>query len=434
MYVLLVLFTNFIIVDKNTSDGVIPDDSDEKHFIQHQIINHIPSKNIFQRKKLTVYNPEIIIGNLENVVTSIEELIDASSSNRVHAKENYPFIYVVNPPRHGKSLLLDRLFLNRNEVCVVEMTYNSNTHLTDQEGKSSKIALYYFWLRFIHAVIPYELSLHELIDKVGSFDESKKYNLLWATKILKDAFFMTPFINVDGTSKSLLIAVDEFSKLVDIAQSWNKEDKNSFVSSLQNEHKAKPFVRFVFTGFNRGIIKLMHASYAPVRIFALSLCDFSSVKPLLQQIKKQYDKDFNNHGIKFPSLLYEVVKSTPGLVGLWAERLFHGTKCRDSSLYAFAEHMTWVKEITNMDNLQNNWDLLVKFLTCLEMKDVDGTESYAKELGEVGDSMITNLIGVMSNGDGGDKKMPLISPFCMVQIVRKHPTVNNNYFQQLLQT
>lgn len=95
--------------------------------------------------------------------------------------------------------------------------------------------------------------------------------------------------------------------------------------------------------------------------------------------------------------------------------------------------MTLANEITNMDDLQNNWDLLVRFLICLEMKDVDGTERYDKELGEVGDSMITNLIGVMSNGDGRDKKVPLISPFYMVQIVQKHPNVNN-YFQQLLHT
>ena len=387
----------------------------------------------YKRKKLTVYDPEIIIGNLENVVKSIEDIVDTyRPTDRVsNGKENFSFICIVNPPRHGKSLLLDRLFLNRNDVCVVEMTYNSTTNLTVEETNSSKIALYYFWLRFIHAIIPYELSLHELIDRVGSFDELKKYDLLWATKILKDAFLMTPFNNVDGKSKSLLIAVDEFSKLIDAAQSWNKEDKNCFVRSLQNEHKAMPFVRFVFTGFNRGITNLMEASCAPVSTFALSLCDFSSSKPLLQLIKKQYDENFNDHKTKFPSLLYEVVKSTPGLVGLWAERLFH-TKCRDSSLYAFAEHMTWSNEITNMDNLQNNWDLLVRFLICLEMKDVHGTESYDKELGEVGDSMITNLIGVMSNGDDRDKKVPLISPFCMVQIVQKHPTVNNS--QQLLHT
>ena len=413
---------DFTIVDNNTNAEVIADDSDENHSLQHQLINNFPSKHDFQRKNLTMHHPKIIIGNLEKVVKSIEQLVDTSSSNKgnFNVKENYPFICVVNPPRHGKSLLLDRLFLNRNDVCVIEMTYNSTTNLTDQESKSSRISLYYFWLRFIHAVIPFEYSLHELTDKVGPFNELKNYNLLWATNILKDVFNMIPFTNVDGTSKSLLIAVDEFSKLVDKAQSWNKDDKNSFVSALQNEHKAKPFVRFVFTSFNRGITKLMEAYSAPVMTFALSLCDFSSARPLLQQIKNQYDKKDSIENTKFPTLLYEVVKSTPGLVGLWAERLFHGTKCRDLSLYAFAEHMTWANEITNMANLQNNWDLLVRFLICLERKDVDGIESYDEELGKVGDLMITNLTGVMSNGEGGDMKVPLISPFCTVQIVRKY--------------
>jgi len=45
------LCSTYFLVDKNTSDGVIPDDSDEKYSIQDQIINHIASKNIFQRKK-----------------------------------------------------------------------------------------------------------------------------------------------------------------------------------------------------------------------------------------------------------------------------------------------------------------------------------------------------------------------------------------------
>lgn len=398
---------------------------DESYPTDNQMISTVV-QNGFQRKKLVKYNHEIIIGNLEKVVKSIEQEVHTCSSNRGNVKENYPFICVVNPPRHGKSLLLDRLFLNRNDVCVVEMTYNSTTNLTDQEGKSSKIALYYFWLRFIHAVIPFEYSLFELPVIVGLFDESKNYNLLWAMNILKDVFNMRPFNNVDGTSKSLLIAVDEFSKLVDTAQKWNEDERKFFINSLQNEHKAKRFVRFVFTGFNRGITKLMEASSAQVMTFALSLCDFSSAKPLLKKIKEKYDEDSNHHEIKFPSLLYEVVKSTPGLVGLWAERLFDGAKCRDSSLYTFAEHMTWANEITNRDNLQNNWDLLVKFLICLEMKDVDGNESSDKKLGEIGDLMITNLIGVMSNGEGGgDRKVPLISPFCMVQIVRKYKFGHN---------
>lgn len=37
------LCSTCFLVDKNTIDGVIPDDSDEKYSIQHQVINHIPS-------------------------------------------------------------------------------------------------------------------------------------------------------------------------------------------------------------------------------------------------------------------------------------------------------------------------------------------------------------------------------------------------------
>lgn len=74
------------------------------------------------------------------------------------------------------------LFLNRNDVCVVEMTYNSTTNVT----------LYYFWLRFIHAVIPYDLSLHELIDRVGSFDEPK--NIIYYGRIKRCIFSLHPLI------------------------------------------------------------------------------------------------------------------------------------------------------------------------------------------------------------------------------------------------
>lgn len=190
--------------------------------------------------------------------------------------ERFPFICVVNPPRHGKSLLLDRLFMNRDDICVVEMTYNKNTNLTTEEvyGKSSELALYYFWLRFIHSVIPYDLPLLDMRKKVGSFNSSTKYDLSWAKSTLKDVFLMNPFENVDGTSKSLLIAVDEFSNLIDVAQLWDRQEKSLFIGSLRNEHRSEPFVRFVFTGFNRDMNNLMQISGAAVKVLSLSLCDF----------------------------------------------------------------------------------------------------------------------------------------------------------------
>jgi len=234
------------------------------------------------------------IGNLQETVNSIEQLIDRNTG----VKESYAFIYVVNPPRHGKSLLLDRLFLNRDDICVVEMTYNNTTNLTFDEvnSRSSRLALYYFWLRFIHAVIPFtQFSLCDLSRKVGSFDSSTNYNLLWAKDRLKADFQMTPFENIDGTSKSVLIAVDEFSKLIDVNELINKFFSTLLISSLQNEHKVRPFIRFVFTGFNRGMTNLMEASSTRIEIFSLALCVFSSAKPLLCAIKNHYDADSNAH-------------------------------------------------------------------------------------------------------------------------------------------
>ena len=102
---------------------------------------------------------------------------------------------------------------------------------------------------------------------------------------------MNPFENVDGTSKSLLIAVDEFSNLIDVAQLWDRQEKDLFIGSLRNEHRSEPFVRFVFTGFNRGMNNLMQISGAAVKVLSLSLCEFSSARPLLHKIKEQYEKE-----------------------------------------------------------------------------------------------------------------------------------------------
>jgi len=365
--------------------------------------------SIFQRKNLATYHPPIIIGNLQEIVTLIELDVskDTKSAERDKWCESFPFICVVNPPRHGKTLLLDRLFMNRDDICVVEMTYNGNTNLTTEEehGKSCQIALYYFWLRFIHSVIPYALPLLDVSKKVGSFNSSTNYNLSWAKSTLKDVFLMNPFENIDGTSKSLLIAVDEFSNLIDVAQLWDRQEKNLFMGSLRNEHRSEPFVRFVFTGFNRGMNNLMQISGAALKVLSLSLCEFSSARPLLHKIKEEYEKEeyLNIKKTPFPLFLYEVVKSTPGLVGFWAERLLR-EKIKDSTIDGFAS-INWVSRITSADNLQYNWELVVRFFVCLEMNkkfdDIFRTD-------KVGEEMITNYIGVLSDVVEGAEKVPVL--------------------------
>jgi hypothetical protein len=202
-----------------------------------------------------------------------------------------------------------------------------------------------------------------------------------------------------------LIAVDEFSNLIDVAQLWDRQEKNLFMGSLRNEHRSEPFVRFVFTGFNRGMNNLMQISGAALKVLSLSLCEFSSARPLLHKIKEEYEKEeyLNIKKTPFPLFLYEVVKSTPGLVGFWAERLFR-EKIKDSSIDGFAS-INWVSRITSADNLQYNWELVVRFFVCLEMNkkfdDIFRTD-------KVGEEMITNYIGVLSDVVEGAEKVPVL--------------------------
>ena len=45
----------------------------------------------------------------------------------IRVKEELCMFCVINPPRQGKSLLLDQFFLDNEKVLVIEITYNSNT-------------------------------------------------------------------------------------------------------------------------------------------------------------------------------------------------------------------------------------------------------------------------------------------------------------------
>eukprot|EP01035_Chromulina_nebulosa_P033099 gene33099-44300_t len=169
--------------------------------------------------KMAFYRPSILMGNLQETVEDVENLL---LENRIKesgmAKENLPFVCIVNPPRHGKSLFLDRIFKGRSDVQVIPMVYNNNSNLTDDDMHSPRRALFSFWLRFIGSV-------------TGGGDGVVKYSLDWAKKII----------------------LQKFSKLTDrmTVKKWPKEDVLEFFSSLRNEKQLNPLIQFVFTGSNK---------------------------------------------------------------------------------------------------------------------------------------------------------------------------------------
>lgn len=159
-----------------------------------------------------------------------------------------------------------------------------------------------------------------------------------------EQYYRNPFI--DESSKKQLPAVDEFSKLTD-ELNWSKEQKAEFVRSLSNEKQNDPITQFEMTGFNNEMTGLREESSPNVIFFSLSLCEFSSTRPLLKCIVDRYTRKKD-----VPMLLFETVKSTPGLVGLWAERVFR-LNFLDRSLADFVNGLQWIHHVIE-DSVSNN--------------------------------------------------------------------------------
>ena len=353
-------------------------------------------------------------------LADVEDLFLNYISDGNHlVRDSLPFVCIVNPPRHGKSLFLDRIFFERDDFRVVEMTYNNNSNVLQSELESSQHVLFFFWLRFIGSVCGDTFSAVQTHSHVHfPFNKETVYSLEWAKNILLKTYNRNPF--VDPVSKKqlhLIIAVDEFSKLTDLlTQQWPKDEKNAFVRALNNDKQIFPVVQFVFTGFNKEMTSLIEASGAVVVWKTLSLCDFSSARPLLKQIVDAYESKE-----KVPLLLFETIKSTPGLVGFWAERVFK-LHCCDSSIASFKESLPWIQHVCSetkcpgatIPPLEYNWSLIVEYLKSSESERLE-SKSFALTK-NLGNELISNLIGVLQKVDGNGIKQPLISPLCFVCI------------------
>lgn len=92
--------------------------------------------------------------------------------------------------------------------------------------------------------------------------------------------------------------------------------------------------------------------------------------------KMPVEKEHTAKKTSLPMLLYETVKSTPGLVGLWAERVFK-LRAHDILLSTFTETLPWIKSVCSNSKsfesatspVEDNWSLIVKYLQLSETAD-----------------------------------------------------------------
>jgi hypothetical protein len=331
-------------------------------------------KHSFKRNRLT--SPpvfDLIIGNLLAVKGEIEQKL-RQRFHAEHTKENFPFLCVVNLSRSGKSLLLDEIFRHENNIVVIPITYHSSTSFTSKETDCVATAIQYFWLRVFLAVSGMTLSFYDAFSEFGN----QLNGFRDVCRLLKE--LKLPSFGLE--EKNIVFCVDEFSALTDAANGrWNKREKTDFVKELQNRKCPRPFRQFVFIGFNEEMTSLL-VTGASVDSFTLKHCSFKESKPLLRLIYSHYEKiNWKEH---FPVLIYESVKSVPGLIGQWAE--FVCDQVYVSSLETFAGKVPWLKHLVEQSRIQANYLLMLKYFVYYECR-IPIPEEFQSEL-------VSSAIGV----------------------------------------
>jgi len=170
-----------------------------------------PQKNEYSRVQLAtepVYGKEYIVGNLIETKNLVETFLTEKKEGSIR-KEIVPFLCVVNPPRHGKSLLLDSIFAGDTNILVISITYNTGSPFHSSiEIESVNSAIHFFWLRVVKSLLNSSAPLREMNAEfeggrqlLKSFDD--------VVKIVSKRFKVNPFA-IDSNEKQVLICVDEF--------------------------------------------------------------------------------------------------------------------------------------------------------------------------------------------------------------------------------
>lgn len=330
-----------------------------------------PSRSILTRKPDWSF-----AGNLKDKSNDIMTLVSYTVETGIGTKDDLPLIYVSNPPRHGKSLLLDSLFSDDSSVCVLNATFNGGTSHREEEWYSPEGAVCGLLVRLLHDLVtshptswtnswdkcpltkllPKAMAEHNPSCLVRCFEEMLQVH---------DKTLVAP--------AKLLICIDEISVLTDHpSNTWfanqDRELQKRFWRSIFALTRADSnWIRVVMTGFTDNPVTAVAASDISCRPMSLSLISDPEQEVLVAELL--WVHAFKN--VRFPGLLWTLVKSTPGLLGLWAQQInlnpllssatpnlamdFH-----EFQLHTAASIVPWVG--TLMSNCIHNWTLIRQFL------------------------------------------------------------------------
>jgi hypothetical protein len=268
-----------------------------------------------------------VVGNVTKLAPALaDKVLRDCAGNR----DELPFYYVMNPPRHGKSLLLDRIATecNAHGAGVVGVTYNGAFPVAEWEHQSAK-----------HAIDGLRVRIMFASAGVSRPCNWNQWDLL-APKLSGSRMLEKMLTTAPNTR--LVVLVDEITNLTD---KLSRDQRKALWEAMFNMMVSG--FRFVMTGFNPSPAKSLQTSSFTWSTQSLEQCEPDVGKELGQIL-------FHAHarlGAPFPHFAYEVCKSTPGLLGtlLWSMQTHGPIPCELSKIRS----IPWVGVLH--DNAEKYW-------------------------------------------------------------------------------
>ena len=236
------------------------------------------------------------------------------------AKENFPVVCVIAAPRQGKSLFLDMVANNLEQLhrtsCCVRISFNSKTQIEMalDTGSLEKVRSA-FWIRVLYSLLEMRGVQEELLALRG-------YSF---SKWIDHSFVVRAIAALGFPTGPLIVLADELSKLCDSIKgaSFEKDALSSITAVCANG-------LLVASGFHREFgSRFASTSGRPVEYIHLPLADKvnrAEFSPLKAQLEEQFPTS------KLPVALYEWTKLSPGLLGLWLENCLTKPDNKPSSI------------------------------------------------------------------------------------------------------
>ena len=253
--------------------------------------------------------------HVKSLLSDMEVYLEHTTSQ---TKEMRPIYCVVAASRQGKSLLLDVMCSNLRDIGIFAICISYNSDTPHSEADSSHTVAPRFWARVILSVAR-TCGIHF---DWADFEKLSFISLLTIDRVMDFIKVCSP----NFRRGRIVIAADEFSRVN------NGLRLNTHISESQCHEILSSITRPLYSFASSALIvsgfKVSDHAYLathsgrPSKYLWLSpslLSDRSEYAPMTDEIKGIYNE-------KFPFIIYEWTKFSPGMLGLWLENLDHGEK------------------------------------------------------------------------------------------------------------